>query len=760
MKRTKHKILSVFLSFCMIISCMVGMSMTAQAATKTVTWNASDIVPERPRDESFTKDGITFAPRYANFNDKNFSRGGTFTTASGKFTKIEVTAPYVDISGTGWSGSDKKKTWTGDASSSVSYSGDIYDMEMGQLKIVFTIETADATHSVTITPGSNMTKTTDSGAASQTGLSGAMTAVVYTANEGYYFPEDYAVTAVNGISVTRNSSTQITVSGTPSANAEITLTAPTAKTTPNAPTAAATDCTTADNNDGKLTGVTAAMEYKKSDAENWTAGTGSDITGLVPGTYYVRVKATDTANASGNQELTIAGYASKPTVNVEPSDAGTASVEEDPAKSENWLFTATPKEGYKFKWWALIHSNGRTGTYLLNPNSIAKTNFTESMRESGTMITGITAVFEEDDTAVTYTLVPAKAATCTATGNKEYYTGSNGKLYTKSGDTYTETTLDAVTIAKTAHTLTAVAAVDAKCTTDGTKAHYKCSVCEKLFEDADGKTETTADALKVTKLGHDYVNGKCTRCGETDPDINKYSPVMPTYIPTTTTTTDTAATTTTDIKNYNITGKQDETNESALTWDAIPDASAYSLYIDVGGKYVYVQDLGTATNADVVRATNGKYYVSTGKDYTIYEYDSKKGTFTQTGTLNADDIDSVKKANNVTENFMVKYTVNGTESTESNSYKTSVSIYYKPALGITAGDGFVRVTWAKVDGAEKYRAYKVVNDKLKFITETDKHALLVNGTKAGREYAYAVKAFVDGNWTEVYRSDVVRVTAK
>ena len=166
-------------------------------------------------------------------------------------------------------------------------------------------------YSVTITPGSNMTKTTDSGVASQTDLSGAMEDVVYTANDGYYFPTDYSVTAVNGISVTRNSYTQITVSGTPTADAAISLTAPTAKTTPDAPTtAAAVDCTTVDNNDGKLTGVTTAMEYRKSDAADWTAGTGSDITGLVPGTYYVRVKATETTNASGNQELTIKGFIS------------------------------------------------------------------------------------------------------------------------------------------------------------------------------------------------------------------------------------------------------------------------------------------------------------------------------------------------------------------------------------------------------------------------------------------------------------------
>ena len=162
-------------------------------------------------------------------------------------------------------------------------------------------------YNVTITPGSNMTKTTDSGAQSQTALEGEMmTDVVYTADDGYYFPENYSVKAVNGISVTRDSFKQITISGTPTAGAAIKLTAPTAKTTPDAPaTVAAVDCTSPDINDGKLTGVTTAMEYKKSDADSWTDGTGNDITGLLPGTYYVRLKATDTTNASGNRELTI-----------------------------------------------------------------------------------------------------------------------------------------------------------------------------------------------------------------------------------------------------------------------------------------------------------------------------------------------------------------------------------------------------------------------------------------------------------------------
>ena len=39
---------------------------------------------------------------------------------------------------------------------------------------------------------------------------------------------------------------------------------------------------------------------------------------------------------------------------------------------------------------------------------------------------------------VTLALVPAADATCTTSGNSEYYEGSNGKYYSKSGDTYTE----------------------------------------------------------------------------------------------------------------------------------------------------------------------------------------------------------------------------------------------------------------------------------------------------------------------------------
>ena len=88
-----------------------------------------------------------------------------------------------------------------------------------------------ATYTVTVTPADHMTRKTDSGLETQSGLTGVMKDVVYTAENGYYFPESYSVAALNGITVTRNNDSEITVSGTPTADTVIQLTAPTEKTT-------------------------------------------------------------------------------------------------------------------------------------------------------------------------------------------------------------------------------------------------------------------------------------------------------------------------------------------------------------------------------------------------------------------------------------------------------------------------------------------------------------------------------------------------
>ena len=63
------------------------------------------------------------------------------------------------------------------------------------------------------------------------------------------------------------------------------------------------------------------------------------------------------------------------------------------------------------------------------------------------------------------------------------------------------------------HTLTAVPEVPATCEETGVKAHWVCSVCGKLFSDAEGKNETTLEALTISTLGHDYGEAAWTWTG-------------------------------------------------------------------------------------------------------------------------------------------------------------------------------------------------------------------------------------------------------
>ena len=112
-------------------------TVTVTPATITVTWNNNDITGTYGT--SFTKDGVTITAGDIEFEDKNFIGGGTFSTTLGNFTKIEVTTGYWYASGTGWSYSEQSGTWTGNASS-VSFSGDIMGIDMGNTKLVFTIE--------------------------------------------------------------------------------------------------------------------------------------------------------------------------------------------------------------------------------------------------------------------------------------------------------------------------------------------------------------------------------------------------------------------------------------------------------------------------------------------------------------------------------------------------------------------------------------------------------------------------------------------
>ena len=176
------------------------------------------------------------------------------------------------------------------------------DADKNQLYIIAESST------VTVTPGENMTA---SGDLKQTVLKNHTIAdVTITAEDGCYFPENYGFTQ-DGITVTRDSLTQITVSGTPTAE-EVTLILPaaTAKTTPAAPGGLQGVAPSIwEAVDGKISGTKATMEWAKTpDSETWTPCTEGTTTVGGQGTYYVRVKATDISYTSDAAAVTVPKY--------------------------------------------------------------------------------------------------------------------------------------------------------------------------------------------------------------------------------------------------------------------------------------------------------------------------------------------------------------------------------------------------------------------------------------------------------------------
>ena len=162
-----------------------------------------------------------------------------------------------------------------------------------------------ATYTVTVTPADHMTRKTDSGLATQSGLTGAMANVVYTADEGYYFPDSYPVPTVNGITVTRNSENRITVSGTPTADTEIQLIAPTAKSATYTVTVIPAEHMTRKTDSGAetqsgLTGIMKDVVYTADEGyyfpDSYPVPTVNGITVTRNGENQITVSGTPTAN--------------------------------------------------------------------------------------------------------------------------------------------------------------------------------------------------------------------------------------------------------------------------------------------------------------------------------------------------------------------------------------------------------------------------------------------------------------------------------
>ena len=83
---------------------------------------------------------------------------------------------------------------------------------------------------------------------------------------------------------------------------------------------------------------------------------------------------------------------------------------------------------------------------------------------------------------------------------------------------YTRTDNMTLTAKWTGHVMTKVEAVTPTCTEDGNIAYWYCPDCGKYFADEACTQEITLESTVIKALGHDYQDGKCTVCGEKDPD--------------------------------------------------------------------------------------------------------------------------------------------------------------------------------------------------------------------------------------------------
>ena len=109
-------------------------------------------------------------------------------------------------------------------------------------------------------------------------------------------------------------------------------------------------------------------------------------------------------------------------------------------------------------------------------------------------------------------------ANCTVQGVKEHYKcNSCGKLFSDQAATTEVSQKDLAIATNGKHSLSPVDAVQPTCAETGTQAHFKCSICNGLFSDSEGKNAVTAQDLVIPATGeHDIesVAKVSPTCGE------------------------------------------------------------------------------------------------------------------------------------------------------------------------------------------------------------------------------------------------------
>ncbi len=171
-------------------------------------------------------------------------------------------------------------------------------------------------------------------------------------------------------------------------------------------------------------------------------------------------------------------------------------------------------------------------------------------------------------------------------------------------------------------------------------------------------------------------------------------------------------------KELKISARTDASGNIVLEWEKIRKADKYTVYRLSGKRYTKVGDTKD-TSFTFRNAQNGKSY-----------------------------------------KFMVRYSIDGEVSGVNDSFKIAVSVKKstaKPVVSASVYDGRVTLRWNVVEGASQYAVYRVTNDKLSKVTDTTDTTAVIN--QKPTDTGYAVKAYVNGKWTSVSKSDIVTANA-
>ena len=292
------------------------------------------------------------------------------------------------------------------------------------------------------------------------------------------------------------------------------------------------------------------------------------------------------------------------------------------------------------------------------------------------------------------------------------------------------------------------------CTAQGYTTHT-CSVCKSFYKDN-----------YINALGHSFKNGKCTRCGATDPN----------YIaaPALSITT--------------------SSGKPKLSWNAVDGAVKYWVYRSTDGKNFSYYDkttnttytnssttIGTtyyykvkAVNANgaasaysvaksiqckpaapsvSINRSNGKpklswKAVSGAEKYWIYRStDGKEFKYFDSTTKTSYTNSGAASGTKYYYRVKAVAVVNGKNVTSANSSTKSLfTSLAKPSVSITTSNGKPKLTWKAVTGADKYYIYRSTDGKnFSYWDSTTKTTYINSGAKKNTKYYYKVKAVCASN---------------